>query len=49
MLEFEWHQPIPEIRTDILVYETGGVINHINAPALVKVEITGLWEKKNLW
>ena len=42
MFNFEQHQTIPDIRMDILVYEKGGVIKHIYAPALVKVELTGL-------
>ena len=42
MLSFESHPPIPEIRTDILVYKKGGVIKHIKAPAIVEVEFTDL-------
>ena len=34
---FELHPHIDEIRTDILVYENGGVIKHIKAPAIVKI------------
>ena len=42
MFPFELHPPIGEIRTDILVYEKGGVIKHIKAPARVKVEFPDL-------
>ena len=34
------HPHIPEIRTEILVYEKGGVIKHIKVRAIVKVEPT---------
>ena len=33
---------IGEIRTKFLVYEKGGVIKHIKARAIVKVELTDL-------
>ena len=39
MFQFELHPHIGEIRTDILVYEKGGVIKHIKAPPRVKVGI----------
>ena len=39
MFQFELHPHIGEIRTDILVYEKGGVIKHIKTPARVKVEL----------
>ena len=39
---------IPEISTDILVYEKGGLLKHINAPAIVKVELFDLWKKELL-
>ena len=42
MFQFELYPPIGEIRTDILVYEKGGVIKHIKAPARVKVEFPDL-------
>ena len=48
-LTFTW-QKVPwyigEIRTHMLVYEKGGVIKHIKAPARVKVELPDLWRKK---
>ena len=46
MFQFELHPHIGEIRTDILVYEKGGVIKNIKAPARVKVELPDL--RKNL-
>ena len=45
MFQFELHPPLGEIRTDILVYEKGGVIKHIKAPEKVKVELPDLWKK----
>ena len=42
MFHFELHPHIPEIRKEILVYEKGGVIKHIKAPAIVRVELTYL-------
>ena len=36
------HPHIGVIRTDILVYEKGGVIKLIKAPARVKVELPNL-------
>ena len=44
MFQFELHPNIDEIHTDILVYEKGGVIKHIKAPARVKVELPDLWQ-----
>ena len=38
MFQLELHLPIGEIRTDILVYEKGGVIKHLKARVRVKVE-----------
>ena len=35
MFQFELHPHIGEIRTEILVYEEGGVIKHIKATARV--------------
>ena len=46
MFQFELHPYIGEIRTDILVYEKGGVIKHIKAPARVKVEPPDLWKNE---
>ena len=41
-----WIAPlIPENTTDILVYEKGGVLKHINAPAIVKVGVSDMWRK----
>ena len=42
MLQFELHPHIGEILTDILVYEKGGVIKYIKAPARVKVDLPDL-------
>ena len=33
---------IPEIRMDILLYEKGGIVKHINAPAIDKVQLSDL-------
>ena len=41
---FELHPNTGEIRTEILVYEKGGVINHVEAPAINKVEPLDLWK-----
>ena len=38
MFQFELQQCIGEIRTEILVYEKGGVKKHVKAPAINKVE-----------
>ena len=42
MFYFEWHPDIQVIRTEILVYEKSGVIKHIKALAICKVELTKL-------
>ena len=42
MFNFELHPHIHEIRTKIVVYGKGGVIKHIKARAIVKVEPTDL-------
>ena len=42
MFQFELHS---EIRTKILVYEKGGVIKYLEAPAINKVELLDLWKK----
>ena len=42
MIHFRQHPPIAEIHTDILVYEKDGVIKHISAPEIVKVDLTYL-------
>jgi hypothetical protein len=33
----------------MLVYEKGGVIKHVKAPAINKVELLDLWKKWTLW
>ena len=38
MFQFELHPHTGEIRTEILVYEKGGIIKHVEAPAINKVE-----------
>ena len=42
MFQFELHPHTSEIRTEILVYEKGGVIKHAEAPAINKVELLDL-------
>ena len=42
MFQFELHPHIDEIRTEILVYEKGGVIKHFEAPAINKVDLLDL-------
>ena len=44
MFQFELHLHISEIRTNILVYEKGGVMKYIKAPARVKVEFPDRWQ-----
>ena len=44
--QFELHPHIGEIRTKILVYDKGGVIKHIKAPARVNAELPGLWKNR---
>jgi hypothetical protein len=41
-VSIEFHQHTDEIRTEILVYEKGGVIKHVEAPAINKVELLNL-------
>ena len=45
MIQFELHPHTGEIRTEILVYEKGGVIKHVKAPAINKVDLLDLWKK----
>ena len=45
MFQFELHPHIGKIRTEILVYEKGGVIKHIKAR--VKVQLPYLKNKLN--
>ena len=42
MFQFELHPHTGEIRTEILVCEKGGVIKHVKAPAINKVELLDL-------
>ena len=42
IFHFGMHPRIPEIRIEILVNEKGGVIKHMKARAIVKVEFTDL-------
>ena len=42
MSQLELHPHIGEIRTKMLVFEKGGVIKHIKAPARVKGELPDL-------
>ena len=42
MFQFELHPHTGEIRTEILVYEKGGVIKHVEAPAINKFELFDL-------
>ena len=44
MFQFELHPHTGEIPTEILVYEKGGVIKHVEAQALNKVELLDLWK-----
>ena len=39
MFQFELHQHTGDICTEILVYEKGGVIKHVEATAINKVEL----------
>ena len=43
---FELHPHIGETSTEILVYEKGGLIEHIKAPARFKIELPDLWQNK---
>ena len=49
MFQFELHPYTGEIRTKILVYEKVGVIKHVKAPAINKVDLLHLWKKWSLW
>ena len=42
MFQFELHPHTGEIRTEILVYEKGVVIKHVEAPGINKVERCGI-------
>ena len=42
------HPHIGESRTEMLVYEKGGVIKHIKVPARVRDELPDLFLKKNV-
>ena len=39
MFQFELHSHIGEIRTQVMVYDKAGVIKHIKATAINKVEL----------
>ena len=39
IFQFELHPHTGEIRTTILVYEKGGVIKHVEAPEINKVDL----------
>ena len=38
MFQFKLHPHTGEIRMEVLVYEKGGVIKHVEAPAINKVD-----------
>ena len=42
MFQFELHPHTEEIRTGISVYEKGGVIKHVKAPAINKIDLLNL-------
>ena len=42
MFQFELHPHTGEIRTESLVYDKGGVIKHVEAPVINKVELLDL-------
>ena len=42
MFQFELHPHTGENSTEILVYEKGGVIKYVEAPAINKVELLDL-------
>ena len=44
MFQFELQPHTGEIRTEILVYEKGGVIKHVKAPAINKIDLLDLWK-----
>ena len=48
MFQFELHPHTGEIRTEILVYEKGGEIKHVEALAINKVNLLDLWKKMDL-
>ena len=50
MFQFEWHPHIGEIQTEIWVYEKGGVIKHVEVPAIKlsfliceKIDLVTMW------
>ena len=49
MFQFELLPHTGEIRTEILVYEKGGLIKHVKAPAINKVDLLDLGKKWTLW
>ena len=44
MFQFELHPHTGEIRMEILVSEKCGVIKHVKAPAINKVDLLELWK-----
>ena len=42
MFQFELHPHTVEIRMEMLVYKKGGVIKHVEAPAINKVDLLDL-------
>ena len=42
MFQFELHPHLGEIRTKILVYEKGGLIKHVKAAAINKLDLLDL-------
>ena len=44
MFQFELHPHTGEIRPEIVVYEKGGIIKHVEAPAINKVDLLYLWK-----
>ena len=46
MFQLELHPHTGEIRTKILAYEKGGVIKHVEASAINKVDLLDLWKNE---
>ena len=44
MFLFKLHPHSGEISTEILVYGKGGVLKHVEAPAINKVDLFDLWK-----
>ena len=45
MFQFEIDSHTGETRTEILLYEKGGVMKYVKAPAINKVDLLDLWKK----